>query len=282
MIFDKFGSYGFLNDDGLTPAPLILYDLGVEHRQNENYFFDNASRSNYEGFLFQYTLEGSGYFEIGGNKEKMEAGSAFLVSFPDESRYYIDSAPDHGWRFFYLHFDGYLAQQIVSAIQEKSGSCLHFHDSPSFLNVFRQEYTALQSGKHYEKYEASCFLYQFLTFLLRETELHGKPIVSTIEKGRQWLNQHYASPFSLSELCDRLHISLPHFSRQFHSRYGISPLAYLNHLRLECAITLLLNSTLSMKEIAGKCGFSDSNYFAKVFRKHVGMSPSEYRLSRKV
>lgn len=276
---DKRGSYGFINEDALDPAPLILYDLGIERRQNETYFFDNTSRNNYTGYLFQYTLEGHGYFEQEKSNgiHEMEAGSAFLIPFPHPSKYYVSQKPEEHWTFFYLHFDGYLADQVVNKIIKNTGNCIHFSASPSFLHTFYQEYTEIRNGKQYERYEASGFLYQFLMQLLRETEVTGRQAVSAIEKGRQWISQNFTTPFSLSELCGTLQISLPHFSRQFHAMYGTTPLVFLNRLRLEYAISLLLNSSFSIQEIARKSGFAEGNYFSKVFRKYVGMSPTEYR-----
>ena len=54
-------------------------------------------------------------------------------------------------------------------------------------------------------------------------------------------------------------------------------MSYLIRYRLQQAQRLLLTSTLSVKEISCKCGFSDSSYFVKVFRKHMKQTPSEYR-----
>ena len=81
----------------------------------------------------------------------------------------------------------------------------------------------------------------------------------------------------LSEMCEKLHVTLPHFSRQFHACYGITPHNYLTKLRLEHAMSLLLNTSLSIREIAQQSGFTESNYFTKVFRKYTHMTPGDFR-----
>mgnify|MGYP007087038694 CR=1 FL=1 len=46
--------YGFINHDSISPLPLILYDMGFELRQNEDYYFDNHNRENYDGYIIQF------------------------------------------------------------------------------------------------------------------------------------------------------------------------------------------------------------------------------------
>ena len=55
-------SFGFLQSGTLADEPLVLLDFGLEVRQNETYYYDNAKRD-YSGYLFQYTLNGQGIFE---------------------------------------------------------------------------------------------------------------------------------------------------------------------------------------------------------------------------
>ena len=67
------------------------------------------------------------------------------------------------------------------------------------------------------------------------------------------------------------------FRRCFKKYYAQSPMNYVALYRLKYAQELLLKSSLSISEIAAECGFRDSSYFVKVFRKYLGQTPSEYR-----
>ena len=78
---------------------------------------------------------------------------------------------------------------------------------------------------------------------------------------------------SLNAIAQQFHLHRVSFSRMFQASYGIAPVEYLISLRLQKGISLLLSSTLSVKEIARKCGFSSGDYFAKVIRKATGLSP---------
>jgi len=75
-------------------------------------------------------------------------------------------------------------------------------------------------------------------------------------------------------------ISLPHLTRLFLKEQGMPPIQYLTQLRLEHALNLLLNTSLPIQEVAIACGFTCSNYFAKVFKKALQVSPSTYRKLR--
>ena len=62
--------------------------------------------------------------------------------------------------------------------------------------------------------------------------------------------------------------------------HGMSAARYLNHFRIQKACDLLANTDALIKHLSWKVGFRDSNYFCRVFKKEVGMSPTEYRKSR--
>ena len=80
----------------------------------------------------------------------------------------------------------------------------------------------------------------------------------------------------LDELAERLEISKAHLSRSFMKKTGISPGKYLTHVRVEYAKLLLQDESVSITYVAEASGFANANYFAKVFRRETGMSPSEY------
>ena len=81
----------------------------------------------------------------------------------------------------------------------------------------------------------------------------------------------------VKELAARLGLSAAYFTRLFTRQTGQTPLACLNGIRLSHAVFLLLNTTLSIDEVALSCGFSCGNYFCKVFRRASGFSPAQYR-----
>lgn len=93
-----------------------------------------------------------------------------------------------------------------------------------------------------------------------------------------YILQNFSMDITLESLCRQLYCSRATLTASFRQAFGKSVNQYLTEVRLTHSQELLRNTALTVYEIARKCGFSDQNYFTKVFRKHLGMTPSEYRL----
>lgn len=91
------------------------------------------------------------------------------------------------------------------------------------------------------------------------------------------LEKNFTRDFSLEELAHRACMSTRNFTRCFKRGTGLSPIAFLQSIRLRHAATLLKNSDKRISEIAFQCGFKDSNYFTKLFAQQYGISPRSYR-----
>ena len=91
------------------------------------------------------------------------------------------------------------------------------------------------------------------------------------------LAEHPERNYPLRALARALCVSKSTLLRRFRRRTGMSPHEYLMRLRLKKAAALLLGSELAVSEVADACGFSDSNYFCRRFRRYAQMPPSEFR-----
>ncbi|WP_153977231.1 AraC family transcriptional regulator [Paenibacillus xylanilyticus] len=92
-----------------------------------------------------------------------------------------------------------------------------------------------------------------------------------------YMEDHYLEPLTLEEIAGKSNISVRHLNRIFRSYYQMTPIAYMLTLRLERACGLLKHSSLTITQISYECGFNDSNYFTRQFRKAYGVSPKVYR-----
>lgn len=96
-----------------------------------------------------------------------------------------------------------------------------------------------------------------------------------------YMERNYTEAIELKTLSSMAYFSVPHFVRSFKKIYGTTPMDYLIRLRIEHACTLLKTTESSIAEISCQCGFNDSNYFCRAFKKKMGKSPSKYRESIK-
>jgi AraC-like DNA-binding protein/mannose-6-phosphate isomerase-like protein (cupin superfamily) len=91
------------------------------------------------------------------------------------------------------------------------------------------------------------------------------------------LDKNFNKDISIEEIARKCGISAGYFSVIFHRSVGMSPLIYLNKLRMTLAIKLLKNSFLNIAEVAQRCGYNNANYFTRHFKATFGCTPSDYR-----
>lgn len=94
---------------------------------------------------------------------------------------------------------------------------------------------------------------------------------------REYIDEHYALPLTRESVAKSFYISPNYLSHLFQKTGAMGFNEYLTHTRLEHARQLLKGYDLKVKEVAHACGFIDSNYFCRLFRKNTERSPSEYR-----
>lgn len=93
------------------------------------------------------------------------------------------------------------------------------------------------------------------------------------------IETHYTEKITLDELAHKSHLSQRHFSRVFQECIGRPPIDHLMHVRCQKAAELLKGTDRTITDIAFDCGFSDSNYFTRCFKKTMEMTPKQYRVS---
>lgn len=99
------------------------------------------------------------------------------------------------------------------------------------------------------------------------------------EEMKQVLHRRFREPFEAEELERLLHYNLDYAARCLKRHTGMSPLKYQHYLRIEEAKRLLRHSSFTVGEIGAQVGYSDDNYFIRMFRTKVGISPGAYRQS---
>ncbi|RUS46105.1 response regulator [Cohnella sp. AR92] len=98
-----------------------------------------------------------------------------------------------------------------------------------------------------------------------------------LNKIYEYVNENYSNDISLADLAEQLHMNYSYLSTYFKQRTNENLTAYINRVRIEKAKELLPVSNLTISQISRLTGFSEHNYFSKVFKKMTGMTPVEFR-----
>ena len=92
-----------------------------------------------------------------------------------------------------------------------------------------------------------------------------------------YIEKNYCENINITELSHIAGYSERQFSRLFNITFSTTPNLYITNLRIQKSQQLLITTNLSIGEISWSCGFEDQNYFSRTFKKHTGMTPTEYR-----
>lgn len=111
----------------------------------------------------------------------------------------------------------------------------------------------------------------------RKHSVEEEPIPRDIAEIAFYIEQNFDKPLTLESLSLRCHYSQRHFARLMREHYGMSPMAYLDAVRMKNACDLLLRTAHSVVQVARLCGFEDHNLFSRHFRTAMGVSPTVYR-----
>lgn len=276
-------SFGFRYTEP-NPGLLRIYTIGTQVVSEPGYDFHGMKR-NAEGMLFQYTLSGTGYLEADGRRYAVPKGHAFLVEIPGDHRYFYDSAASRGkpWEVVWIRFGGELATRYWEALCSR-GRVLPFDKDSRPIRLLLQLFGDVRGGKLGGAVDQSIRLYEWLLHVW-DTALHaGKtdvpPGEGAFPLAVRYMKERLNQPLTLQEMADCERLSKYHFCKQFHLKMGMSPIAYLNKLRMEEAVSLLSTTSLPVADIARMTGFETPGYFAKVFKRLVGGTPTEYRESK--
>jgi len=105
----------------------------------------------------------------------------------------------------------------------------------------------------------------------------GIPHAAALRKAENYILENFTRKVSLKEISNVAGLSPPYFSTIFKEEMGENLSKYLNRLRVEKASRLLLDTEMSLSEIAACCCFEDQSWFSKIFKAYTGISPGKYR-----
>ncbi|WP_267220338.1 GlxA family transcriptional regulator [Dyella silvae] len=100
---------------------------------------------------------------------------------------------------------------------------------------------------------------------------------AALQEAQRWVAASPDLDHSIASLAKRAGLSPRHFARLFHAEVGITPAAWVETARVSAARTLLESGHDTPKLVASKCGFANADMLRRSFKKHVGVTPAEYR-----
>ncbi|MDD4872608.1 MAG: AraC family transcriptional regulator, partial [Kiritimatiellae bacterium] len=227
-----------------------------------------------------YITRGSGEFESADHDLKQITAGNIFILFPGIWHRY---KPDRtsGWDEYWVAFQGNGIAKLLTeygfSVKEPvmDVGVLEF-----VLHEFRQITEELNGEKVGYQRVIAARTVQIMAnthAAIRRKEFEGTDIQRIIEKAKSLLSEQIQLSVNVEQLASSLHVGYSWFRRMFRQYVGMPPAQYQLQLRLNRACELLRNSLLPVGVIAEQTGFLSSYYFARVFRKKFGRSPTAFR-----
>jgi AraC-like DNA-binding protein len=227
-----------------------------------------------------YISAGSGWFKAEGvGKQNIEAGHVMLL-FPGIRHSYAPSA-DAGWNEHWVGFNGDFVRQVVRhRFFNQRQPVVNAGNEEKLLGLFNEMIEITHNNIPASQQILSAITINILALLYSGLQSNGaadEPGTKVIQEAIVRMREAAEAPLDIEELARKFNVSYRSFRRGFARHTGLSPHRYLQEIRLARARTLLSQSALSIKEIALRAGFEDTQYFCRFFHKKVGMAPTAFR-----
>lgn len=143
--------------------------------------------------------------------------------------------------------------------------------SSNFNIDLAEEIMILSSIDEWHSWSSQIFISLRRHIQLSENQSYPRPLTAAIV----FIRENYQKPIQLSMVAEACNITSSYLSRLFTEYLGTNFIDYINRFRLNKAIILLEEKSYSIKEVAYLVGYQDPNYFSRIFRRHMGISPSD-------
>lgn len=233
-----------------------------------------------DSWMLVYTITGRGHCRAGLRTFELTAQTVLLVE--PGTIVALSGSGRSRWNFYWVNFLS--AERWRSHLQWPQAGpgvrqlAVPGHAATAISTTLRQLYEnyisvgALKTELDHNLLEQ--LLLRCGSLLPRDSSRELDP---RVRAARAYIERHYASDISLEAIAAASNLSPSRLSSLFRSETGVSVMAYRNELRLVQAAQLLLHSNLRIADIGSRVGYAEQAFFSRIFRKHLGMSPRQYR-----
>lgn len=236
----------------------------------------SLTRSQYDSFLIMSVTEGTCIVRTKDTEIEAHAGDIVLLDCYSKHSYSTVS----GWKSYWLHFDGLQSRDYYTYIKQRNGIVFHTADFHIITDSIKKIYHLFRNNHAICEAAISLEITSILTRLTFCAQKETGTAVSSqqsLSYITAYIHEHFGEPISLNQLAAMSSLSPYYFSRLFTKTIGQTPHQYIISVRIDSAKFLLKTTTLSIKEIGFRCGFSSESSFNTTFRKKCGYSPGQYR-----
>lgn len=254
-----------------------LYSIGWEYWQYPQKYSINNMTSSQKLCIFQYTVSGEGAITINSHTHILKPGMAFLIERPSATHYFLPKGNSH-WELKFIALNG-ISSNIIKNIINEYGNVFTLPPSCPVLDYWEELYQRSINKEIDNFFTASTYTYAFMMHLHDTLRKLPGPRQSNnrLQNCLDIIHANYQSNLTLKQLSDICNLSPSYLTKIFKESFQVTPIQYLIRYRIEMACHMLLQNDLRIEDIALQTGFNSANYFSRIFKSVVGVSPKDYR-----
>lgn len=268
----SINTVGFQSIRPHTPYPVRNHPSG--------YFFNAQKGRVLREYQLLYITKGQGSFASDDTPDRQLGKGHLIVLFPGQwHTYKPDTAT--GWNEYYIGFEGTMADQLVrNSFLTKDNQVLDIGLNEELAMLFSRALEVAEEDKTAsQQYLAGIVLHMIgLVLSVSRNNVFEKDNVSEkMEQAKIIMNENLCREIDPEQLAARLNLSYSWFRKAFKDYTGYAPAKYFQELKMRKAKQLLVGSTHSVKEICFMLGYTSTEHFSNLFKKHAGITPLKYR-----
>jgi AraC-like DNA-binding protein len=253
--------------------PIYLVSIG------KNLYQYHVDRKNgYPQPQILYCTQGEGILKTEGKTYRIHPNDAFFLPANTAHEYY---SVGQIWDTRWIIADGYALESMFECMNMKHAAVFHINNTSLLDSILDRMRSAIMSDDIFGNYTASGILYEFITTFHRLTnEAFTNPNIDSANKLKpviSYIRSHYNKNITMNDLCNIISLSPQHVCRLFKKHLNTRPMEYVCMIRIQVAKQSLTNTSLPIYTIALNCGFENTNYFHKMFKRYEKTTPARFR-----
>lgn len=228
---------------------------------------------------FYYICDGEGWLKIGDKEYYPEPGQLILM--PEGVKQSYSCISGRPFLKYWCHFSARVGEINLFRILELSHSCIP--ENPSAVTeIFKGITESAKSDAVYAPLLAKSKLMELFSLYimnhnLDEISYKNLSAARKLTAVLDYIAANIEHNITIQDLAEMAYMHPNYFMRLFKQQIGVPPIQYITRLKIDKAKELLTATGGSVSEIAAQLGFSDLFYFSRQFKKHAGLTPTEYR-----
>lgn len=284
LVSEKDKKFGLtVNTVGFQPITQNAKYPSTEHPKS--YYFNPGKGRTLSEYQIVYISKGRGTFKSDSTKKTDIVKGQAIILFPGQWHTY-KPLKETGWNEYYICFEGDIIDKIVeNGFITPSNQVLDVGVNEDLVNLFYTAIRVAKEDKTAAQQNLAGITFNILGFILsmaQNKNFETKETAQIIERAKVIMLENINREIDTKGIAANLGISYSLFRKTFKEYTGYAPAQYFQELKLRRAKELLAETNYSVKEISYELDFNSYEYFLSFFKKKVGITPIEYRNSRRV